>query len=112
MGGTGSFRIGSLHPHLLAGMESLTGGGAYGYGSKSRFDSYELVENFANVAVLIFDATNEGHYKDNHQFVENLKALGQKHPGFYKVNEITDPKGSHGVIDKTMQPAGRQWLQE
>src|SRR6185436_12604245 len=74
MGGTGGFRLATLHPDLFAAGHSLTGGPFYGVPrNDGRFDAMLLVDNLCNTAFCIWDAPQEGHYATNHAFAEGLR---------------------------------------
>ena len=111
MGGTGGFTLSAHYPDAFSAAHSLTGGAAYGGPrGNGRFDGYMLADNYAATPLCIWDATNEGHYKDNHAFSEEIRSLGAKYPDAYPFLEITDPKGGHGIIDKAFQNEGNAWI--
>jgi pimeloyl-ACP methyl ester carboxylesterase len=111
MGGTGGFRLGTLHPDVFAAIHSLTGGPHYGVPKgNGRFDAMLLVDNLCNTSMCIWDAPKEGHYATNHQFADWLRERAKQHPGTYPHLELTDPNGGHGVIDRKLIAEGRDWL--
>ncbi len=113
MGGTGGFRLGTLHPDLFAAAHSLTGGPHYSVPQNNgRFDAMLLVDNLCNTGMCIWDAPKEGHYGTNHQFSDWLRERAQKYPGSYPHLELTDPKGGHGIIDRKLIAEGWDWLRK
>ncbi|MBA4062930.1 MAG: hypothetical protein C0501_04325 [Isosphaera sp.] len=113
MGGTGGFRLAALHPDVFAAAHSLTGGANYSVPvNDGRYDATLLPDNFCNTAMCIWDATNEGWFKQNRAFADGLRERAKTYPGSYPVLELTDPKGGHGVIDKALQAEGWEWLRK
>lgn len=113
MGGTGGFRLATLHPDVFAAAHSLTGGPAYGVPvGNGRFDASLLVDNLCNTGMCIWDAPKEGHWKTNHAYAEGLRERAKAYPGFYPNLELTDPKGGHGIIDRRLQDEGREWIRQ
>ncbi|MBY0526908.1 MAG: hypothetical protein K2R98_26175 [Gemmataceae bacterium] len=113
MGGSGGFRLAALHPDVFAAAHSLTGGADYGVpAGDGRFDAYLLSDNFCNTGMCIWDAPKEGHYVKNHAFADALRARATKYAGSYPNIELTDPNGSHGIIDRKLQAEGGEWLRK
>ena len=110
MGGTGGFRLAALRPDVFAAAYSLTGGANYSVPvGNGRFDATLLIDNFCNTGMCIWDAPKEGWYTQNHAFAEGLRERGQKHGGYPHI-ELTDPNGTHGVIDPRLQDEGWAWF--
>jgi pimeloyl-ACP methyl ester carboxylesterase len=113
MGGTGGFRLAALHPDVFAAAHSLTGGANYSVPvGDGRYDATLLLDNFCNTAMCIWDATNEGWFKQNRAFADGLRERAKRYPGSYPVLELTDPKGGHGVIDRALQAEGWEWIRK
>jgi len=111
MGGTGGFRLATLHPDVFAAGHSLTGGPHYSVPrNDGRFDAMLLMDNLCNTAFCIWDAPREGHYATNHAFAGGLRERGKSYPGYYSGLELTDPEGGHGIIDRKLQTEGWDWL--
>jgi hypothetical protein len=111
MGGTGGFRLATLHPDVFAAAHSLTGGPHYSVPrNDGRFDAMLLMDNLCNTAFCIWDAPREGHYGTNHAFADGLRERARAHAGHYPCLELTDPEGGHGIIDRKLQTEGWDWL--
>jgi pimeloyl-ACP methyl ester carboxylesterase len=111
MGGTGGFRLSTLHPDLFAAAHSLTGGENYAVPvNNGRFDAMLAVDNLCNTGMCIWDAPKEGHWKTNHQFSDWLRERAKKYPGSYPHLELTDPKGGHGIIERKLIAEGWDWI--
>jgi pimeloyl-ACP methyl ester carboxylesterase len=110
-GGTGGFHFATFLPDRFAAAYSLTGGGNYNLPvGNGRFDAYMLPDNLCNLPFLLWDTPGDGHYQANHAFADALRQRAQRFPGYYPNLELTDPKGSHGIIDRKLQEEGWAWM--
>jgi pimeloyl-ACP methyl ester carboxylesterase len=113
MGGTGGFRLAALHPDVFAAAHSLTGGANYSVPvNDGRYDATLLIDNFCNTAMCIWDAPEEGWFKQNRAFSDGLRERAKKYPGSYPSLELTDPKGGHGIIAPKLRAEGWDWIRK
>ncbi|MBY0527582.1 MAG: alpha/beta hydrolase [Gemmataceae bacterium] len=111
IGGSVAFRLAAFHPDRFSAIHALTSGPAVLLSAgNGRVDANLVVDNFCNTAACIFDAPGEVWFKTNREFCDRMAVLGKKHPGYFPLLELTDPKGAHNKIEEPLVARGMDWV--